>query len=791
MRKRVLMSSVAATVVASMFMFTGCNNSNSNKEVKAAVVESTPVATNTAQVKQKPVATPAARKVCTVVEGGIAGVQVVGYDDNGNEMDRTRSDASGKVCFAESPASIKVVGSGMNGNLKTHCSGDAQEYIQDGEVKCAEVQSSGLIDNPEFFRSVVGSVYEAMGVPFKAYDKAILEALQEDKITGLLSKLQNVHYLDPMNRLVKMENTPWQHDLIEHVVNIYNSKVTLQTKEVVLTALSGLVKMGPVNVGSMREGLTLQDAQIVHLIDGQSDILRVDGNNGVAKGGLGQPAIVAAVPGTPHFNAHDTILRSIERFLESYQDVPGGINTKAVAIQFLNGNFAFRNIGGTTGLTVVDTRHNLVAGVPQPATGQFIANCIPGPFIECAPISELFVADGLNLANAATGDKMTFTNMSSVCGSDFIKLDKDGNEIEGYETPAIFAHSMKYIHLTERGKALPLNLLYPQVRNHIANAVSMELSTVNVDIEENLLDNHGDNRGDSAILARRSAPHSGIASFVLEFPDACDHEDESKLEYLTVSYFADYNPTDARGVPVNPALPFPRNVGNGSWQIVPNPDLLGNVNVLVTGRVHDDVTDKYDEFQAVLNLTPANIPDIVSGQSFNILSNLMNISSLNNGTANGIINAHQVRELLVKKFTDVDGEPSSFTTKFSMMRYTVTAETAGTLAENALVGPRIPGVEVSTSILGVPTPSNNFVDRIVSLSRITNPTATQAHFLAGFKSQLSFIGNTDEMDPVKYGMVDRMGVHGDISGTRIDDAYRYAAKANTPINAVSVKTCLH
>ncbi len=577
MRKRVLMSSVAATVVASMMMFTGCGSSNSSSSTPVAAASETRV-------------------------------QPAADNSAANAAAAAQSATQAQAAAAEAAAAAKkfeVIGD----KTRVECEGGVKALSEDA---CPQevADAPSFVSDPAFFRSLMGSMYEAMNVPFSAYDPAILKALEKATMTEFIAELTGFKYSDAKTGAtgISFNAAPWRVSLVTNAVQTLTSNASNDAKAVVLAAIDGYIKMGS-------KGLADDDQNSSGVV--VTGTTAYDTNH------------TANYADADHFANIFTVnhLFAIEKFILDNASINGGIDSRALAIKLITEEFGFN-----TQNVIVDNTANPVA----PATGLKVSKCAVTPLVECGPRVSLFTADGDIKGDDKNNSQYSFTNIDSICESSFSKYDVNSENVEAGMPieVALFANEQKYVRLDKAGKLSSVNDQFKAIESYLTNALSIELAP-KID------------------AGMRGLDENYTTTLVLDFPDACTDGDVAKQEYLTLSFISNFK-VDA----------------NGEWNVTMEADENNNTlqDILVTGRIYDATSDSYEQFNLAAHL-PADYPlttnhnGAITINPIDLMSKVIKLDNTAGGIATDVY-LPKIKGLLVRKFTN----EGTYIAKLSMIK---------------------------------------------------------------------------------------------------------------------------
>jgi len=420
-------------------------------------------------------------------------------------------------------------------------------------------------------------------------------------------------------------------------------------------------------------------------------------------------------------------LFAIEKFILDNASINGGIDTRALAIKLITGEFGFnaQNV-------IVDNTTNPVVA----ATGLKVSKCAVTPLVECGPRVSLFTADGDIKGDDKNNSQYSFTNIDSICESSFSKYDVNGDNVEAGMPieVALFANEQKYVRLDKAGKLSSVNDQFKAIESYLTNALSIELAPT---IDKGM----------------RGLDENYTTTLVLDFPDACTDGDVAKQEYLTLSFISNFK-VDS----------------NGEWNVTMEADENNNTlqDILVTGRIYDASTDSYEKFNLAAHL-PADYPLTTNHNGaivinpIDLMSRVIKLDTNPNGVTTNVY-LPKIKGLLVRKFTN----EGTYIAKLSMIK-DVNRSAAAALDSNR------------TLIKAINALANNQITDAnkTALEQANKDIAKLKKVLGG----TNFISNTGVLNPADY-VLDKKA-----DNMFIDDDYR--ALVDSKINAVVVKTCLN
>ncbi len=544
MKNRILLSSAAATILTGMFTFTGCGSSsnNSNSDVVASseqiakVEEVNKVSTPQTTIKKEviKVEQPQQDKYCMTLEGGkntksraIQGSSVIAYDEEGNVINKAISNSEGEVCFDEEPANVKV-GYGYDGEARVGCGDKMEDFVP--TLDCSKTWGKdGLIKNSEEVRSLFCALFDTIGVPTLTYKKVIDDAMEADTMVEAIKILTTFKWDHDDNGLTSEvdfgSQFPWKKQIIKEAAEIIASPyaTTPEVQRTALSAIDGLVKMGPNKLGDKKNALSMSDLEFLAKL--QSNLYQ------------------------------------IQDFTETFKDKNGGVDTRALAAKLLLGDFIFGD-NTTQGdkaaqdYKIWDTK----GGVNKDgdiATNYRVSNCIDNKYLACGPRANIFSMNGLidrdlggyqevldkdtkadfygplsEIGKQAVCDvidqKASFnyavTDISGICTDSFKKYKINGEEIEGKELPATFSSSQKYLKFTNLALDLTTAEQFKLLAGYMSDAIVYEFSPT---IDKSM---YGQKR-------------EFITTIAIESPkDACDIENrDANKEFLTITFNTIYD----------------------------------------------------------------------------------------------------------------------------------------------------------------------------------------------------------------------------------------------------------
>ena len=489
MKKRVLMSSVAASVLAGMFILSGCGSSSSPVESVAANPGKTQTPKpDTSKPSEKPSEKPNLdTRSCSVLKyvGSVSGVKVEAYDEAGKLIAVVTTDSKGEYCFNQKPSQVKVASeSGKDDKMggSVTCVSKVVDFNED-VTNCVNItgfdaDSSPLhsLNRAKQFRSFMGDVYEKMNIDFDVYDKAVRDSLKLSSIVEIEDKLLAVKVKD--NNL-----SDGQKNIIKNIIELATSN---SNDDVVSLAMYSF------NENAARLKATETNTTLQAFYNGDDGVTEWINENRI----MLERYILNNTPEDEKNRA--------------YTAKPEGINLKIFA------NFI---LDGITELKVIDFSDNLKEALAQ-LEAKIPAASLGEHFLETEYISSGPVAQAITVNGEYNNTRLEFTNISSIhCECD-TSVDKD--YVDGNSSKAVTQLKTwtKGIFFNDEGLKLDRDAQYAHMKDSVKDLFNVK---VKLDINS------------TGIVE----PKTLLATVVLDVPSACDSEDKSKDEYIAVSFKVD------------------------------------------------------------------------------------------------------------------------------------------------------------------------------------------------------------------------------------------------------------
>ncbi len=613
MKKRVLMSSVAASVLAGMFMLSGCGSSSTVADVvdspnptKKTPVASKPDSKTDDKTDSKPGLD---TRSCSVLKyvGAVSGVKVEAYDEAGDLIAVVTTDAKGGYCFDQKPAQVKVASeSGKDDTMgSVTCVSKIVDFDEE-MTNCVNIEGFDADSSPlhslnraKQFRSFMGDVYEKMDIDFDVYDKAIRDSLTLSSIVEIEDKLLAVKVKNDKEGAEHKDHnlSSGQKNIIQNIIELATSN---SNDDVVSLA------MYTFNENATRVKATETNATLQALYNGDNKITQWINDNRI----ILERYILANTP-------EDEKSRV-------YKAKAEGINLKIFANFIIDKIVELKAINFSGGDIVADL-DKLKNVIPAASLGEHF---LETEYIACGP-----VAQAITVSGDYNNTKLEFDNISSIhCECD-TSVDKD--HVDGNTSKAVTQFKMwtKGIFFNEKGlaKAFTRDKQY----NHIIDNVG-DLFNVKVALDIN----------STGIVADKEF----LATIVLDVPNACDSEDGSKDEYIAVSF------------KVNASVP----TSNKDMTFT----LPADSEIVFSSKMkHKDdknVTTYPKALYTVTNVTDNELLSVKKGvvelDFIDLLDQAMTKANAANATA-----AAKIRDLLVRAVSNVDGDPTMTKTSISLI----------------------------------------------------------------------------------------------------------------------------
>ena len=615
MKKRVLMSSVAASVLAGMFMLSGCGSSSStvadvidssNPTNTATPIASKPDSKTDDKTDNKPALD---TRSCSVLKyvGSVSGVKVEAYDEAGDLIAVVTTDAKGEYCFSQKPAQVKVASeSGKDDKMgSVTCVSKIVDFDEE-MTNCVNItgfdaDSSPLhsLNRAKQFRSFMGDVYEKMDIDFDVYDKAIRDSLTLSSIVEIEDKLLAVKVKTDKEGHADHNLSDGQKNIIKNIIELATSN---SNDDVVSLA------MFTFNEKAARVKATETNATLKALYNGDDKITEWINENRI----ILERYILANTP-------EDEKSRV-------YKAKPEGINLKIFANFIIDKIVELKaiNFSGDSKDIVADLE-KLGNKIPAASLGEHF---LETEYIACGP-----VAQAITVSGDYNNTGLEFTNISSVhCECD-TSVDKD--HVDGNTSKAVTQFKMwtKGIFFNEKG--LAKEFTRDKQYEHIIDSVE-DLFNVKVALDINT----------TGIVSEKEL----LATIVLDVPNACDSEDGSKDEYMAVTF------------KLNASVPT-----SDKNMIFTLPD---NSEIVFSSKMkHKDdknVTTYPKELYTVTNVVSNELLRVENGVMKLDFMDLLDQAMAKANTANATA-AAKIRDLLVRAVSNVDGDPTMTKTSISLI----------------------------------------------------------------------------------------------------------------------------
>ncbi len=610
MKKRVLMSSIAASVLAGMFVLSGCGGSSSTISDVADSSGAKP-STNTPVTNKPDTNKPAedekkasldTRCATLTYVGEVANVKVEALDENGKVIGTATTDSKGEYCFNGEPFQIKVAGNGSDSELNRgiSCSQDALDFVEGEKTDCYPISNFHELSSPlhslnraKQFRSFMGDVYEQMDVDFAVYDKAVLEALSMSSIIDIEKKLLNIHPTKDTNLSAGQKN------IIENIIDLTTSN---SSEDVVSLAMFAFLD----NAAKIKAENS--DANKTGLFDGDGNVTQWINENRL----MIEEYINKNTPEDEKNRAVDTNV------------TVAGINLKIFATMLVekikDGTFK----AGTPALLTA-----LESAIPAASLGE---HYLETSYIACGPLSEYITMDA-----KFTNKEMEFTNISNIrcengCETVYPSY-LDGNKSAVVQDLVV---NKKAIEFNSKGLELTTAQQYAHIIESTKDLLTLKL---NFDMNKSV-----------AIDSKNL-----LATVILDVPNACAGDDKSKDEYLALSFkvvptFDETNTTGSFVIPADSDVVFASKIKK--------------VTKVVDG---DDVVTYPALVASTKNVSEDNSSFVVENGVMDLdVITLLNIA-MAKAESDSNVTIGNIKDLIVRAVSNVDGDPTMLKATISLI----------------------------------------------------------------------------------------------------------------------------
>ena len=615
MKKRVLMSSVAASVLAGMFVLSGCGSSSSTVAATPgdSVTEPEQTVKKTVVEEKKPDLDTRSCSQLTYV-GSVHGVQVQGLDAAGEVFATVSTDENGQYCFSQKPTEVKIVaGSGVDSDLDkaVSCSSNAMNFEE--VTPCFTIAGFNEDTSPlhslnraKQFRSFMGDVYEKMDIDFDVYDAAILDALTKSSIVEIQDVLSAVKVkADKEGHGVDSNLTAAQKEIIENIVDISTSTASEDTVSLAMYSFNSSAAKAKKDYdgNATKQALSEGDDGVTKWINEYRLLI--------------EKYINANTP-EDEKNRSETVV-AVEK---------AGINLKIFAsylvAQIDGGELKDKNGDDVDLDTAATALANLGKAIPAASLGD---KYLKTTYIDCGPLAELITVEADYNKTRISFGNISNINCSSGCDTVY------ANYLDGNKSKAVTELVMqtKGIQFNEEGLKLTIPAQYDHINEYAGNLFNLNLA---FDIN-------------SSGIVESESPL--LATVVIDLPNSCSGDD-AKDEYIAMTFTVVPTGFD--------------NAGNGTFVIPEASNVVFSSKIKSINLVGDANVTTYPK---MLASSPLALADRESFVVKNGVMNLNLIDLLDQIIVKAGTSVGDIKDLVVRAVSNVDGDPSMMKTSISLI----------------------------------------------------------------------------------------------------------------------------